>query len=79
MARLQFGYEVVRSVEQLGEALERHGIPLAPGWRLAAMHHDAALDVPTKGHNKPPRARAAKPTARGLAKLAKARASGVFT
>jgi hypothetical protein len=50
---------------------------LAPGWRLAAMHHDAALDAPAKGHNKPPRARAAKPTARTLAKLAKARAAGV--
>jgi hypothetical protein len=79
MARNQFGYEVVRSVEQLGEALQRHGIPLAAGWQIAAMHHDAALDVPTKGHNKPPRARAAKPTARGLAKIAKARHAGIFT
>jgi hypothetical protein len=72
---LQFGYEVVRSVEQLGEALERHNIALAPGWRIAAQYHDAALDVPAKGHNKPPRARAPKPTARTLAK---ARAAGVL-
>jgi hypothetical protein len=79
MEALQHGYAVCRSVEQLGEALQRHGIPLAAGWQVAALHHDAALDVPTKGHNKPPRARAAKPSAGGLAKLAKARASGVFT
>jgi len=46
MDTMQHGYAVCRSVEQLGEALERHGIPLAPNWRLAAMHHDAALDVP---------------------------------
>jgi hypothetical protein len=78
MARNQFGYEVIRSVEQLGEALQRHGIPLAANWRLAAQHHDAAFDVPTKGHNKPPRTRTTKPTARGLAKIAKARAGGVF-
>lgn len=78
MARLQFGYEVVRSVEQLGEVLERHGIALAPGWRVAAMHHDAALDVHQRGHNKPTRARAAKPTARAMAKLAKARAETMF-
>lgn len=54
--RIGNGYEIVRSVEALGEALERHGIPLAPGWRVAAMHHDAALEAPPKGHNKPPRA-----------------------
>lgn len=52
---LGHGYSLVRSVEALGEALERHGIPLAPGWRVAAMHHDAALEAPPKGHNKPPR------------------------
>jgi len=44
MATLGHGYEVVRSVEQLGEKLVQHGIPLAAGWRVAAMHHDAALD-----------------------------------
>jgi hypothetical protein len=78
MEALQHGYAVCRSVEQLGEALQRHGIPLAAGWQVAAQHHDAALDVPAKGHNKPPRARAAKPTARGLVKIARARA-GIFT
>lgn len=45
MAACQHGYEVVRSVEALGEALERHGIPLRAGWRVAAQIHDAALDV----------------------------------
>jgi hypothetical protein len=69
MAANQHGYELVRSVKQLGEALQRHGIPLAAGWQVAALHHDAALDVPSKGHNKPPRARAAKPSAGGLAKF----------
>lgn len=73
------GYTVCRSVEQLGEALERHGIPLAPNWRLAAMHLDAALDVAPKPPRKAAKPRTAKPTAQGLAKLAKARASGVFT
>lgn len=79
MGALCFGYEVIRSVEQLGEALQRHGIPLAANWRVAAMHHDAALDVPTKGPNKPPRTRTAKPTARGLKTLARARQAGIFT
>jgi hypothetical protein len=45
---IQNGYEVVRSVEGLGEALERHGISVRPGWRVAAQIHDAALDVPPK-------------------------------
>ena len=62
MAALQHGYAVVRSVEQLGEALERHGIPLAPGWRIAAQHHDAALDGEPKPARKPSKPRAAKPT-----------------
>lgn len=79
MEALQHGYAVCRSVEQLGEALQRHGIPLAPNWRLAAMHHDAALDVAPKPTRKAAKPRTAKPTARGLAKLAKARASGIFT
>ena len=79
MEALQHGYAVCRSVEQLGEALQRHGIPLAAGWQVAAQHHDAALDAPQRGHNKPPRTRTAKPTARGLKTLAKARQAGIFT
>ena len=43
MVRLGNGYEVVRSVEALGEALERHGIPVAAGWRVKAQIHDAEL------------------------------------
>ena len=37
------GFEVIRSVEQFGEAMERHGIPIAPGWRVKAQIHDAEL------------------------------------
>ena len=37
------GYEVVRSVEALGIALERHGIPIVAGWRVKAQIHDAEL------------------------------------
>ena len=48
MERLGHGCAVVRSVEGLGEALERHGVPLRPGWRVAAQVHDAALDVAPK-------------------------------
>lgn len=48
MKRLGHGYEVVRSVEQLGEALERNGIALAPGWRVKAQLHDLALDTAPK-------------------------------
>lgn len=62
-------YVVIRSAEQLGEALERHGIPLAAGWRIAAQIHDAALDTPAKGHNKPPRLARARPKAGALAKF----------
>ena len=66
MAALGHGYDVCRSVEQLGEALSRNGIPLAANWRVAAMHHDAALDgeAPKK---RAPRPRAAKPTRRQVA------------
>lgn len=46
MAALGHGYEVVRSVEALGVALERNGIPLRQGWRVAAMQHDGMLAVP---------------------------------
>jgi len=60
MAALQHGYAVVRSVEQLGDALEARGIPLAPGWRIKAQLHDMALDtalphVPARA--KPPSAK----------------------
>lgn len=40
---IQNGYEVARSVEAFGEALERHGIPIAAGWRVKAQIHDAEL------------------------------------
>ena len=61
MERLGHGYAVVRSVEGLGEALERHGIPLRAGWRVPAQVHDAALRVaPTV--NRPAKTRPAKPT-----------------
>jgi len=53
---IQNGYEVVRSVEGLGEALERHGIPIRTGWRVAARHQDAILAVappPSKPSRKP--------------------------
>ncbi len=56
------GYVVVRSVEQLGEVCEAHGIQMAPGWRVAAQIHDAALDVP-KPLAKARKAGAAKPRA----------------
>lgn len=45
MTRLGHGYALVRSVEHLGSTLEAHGIPLSPGWRVAAQIHDAALDA----------------------------------
>lgn len=58
------GYVVIRSVEQLGEELEARGIPLAPGWRVAAMHHDAALDgeAPVRKRPRKPRVAEPKPT-----------------
>jgi hypothetical protein len=62
MAVLGHGYEVVRSVEQLGETLVQHGIPLAAGWRVAAMHHDAALDGEAPARKKPARKLQQKPT-----------------
>lgn len=72
---LGHGYSVCRSVEALGEALERHGIPLAVGWRVAAMRHDAALDG-----DAPKRTRATKPREprNKAATLAKYRAAGVL-
>jgi hypothetical protein len=63
MAALGHGYEVVRSVEGLGDALERHGIPLAPGWRTKAQLHDMALDAAPKPTRKAPaKPRPTKPT-----------------
>jgi len=79
MARNQFGYAVVRSVEQIGETLIHHGIGLLWGWQQCAQIHDAALDVATPA--KPPRAakpRGEKPTRKQLATVARIRARGVF-
>ena len=61
MAALGHGYEVVRSVDQLGEKLMQHGIPLVTNWRVQAMHHDAALDVPTAKPKRVAKPRIAKP------------------
>lgn len=68
MAALGHGYSVVRSVEQLGEALSERGIPLAPNWRLAAQQHDAALDGEPKPARKQSKHRAAKPTRSQIAR-----------
>ena len=65
---LGHGYVIARSVEQLGEALERHGIPLASGWRIDAQRHDAALDGEPKPARKPSKPRAAKPTRSQIAR-----------
>lgn len=77
MAALGHGYAVCRSVEQLAHALSERGIPLGPGWRLAAQHHDAALDGETL-KRKPSKPRIARPKAATLAKLARARAETMF-
>ena len=75
MERLGHGYVIARSVEALGEALERHGIPLAAGWRVAAMRHDAALDGDAPKRTRATKPRAARPKASALAKL---RGAGVL-
>jgi hypothetical protein len=62
------GYIVVRSVEQLGEALDACAIPLAAGWRMAAQNHDRALDTVPKPTRKPSKPRAAKPTRAQIAR-----------
>lgn len=72
---LGHGYVIARSVEALGEALERHGIPLAAGWRVAAMRHDAALDGDAPKRTRATKPRAARPKAATLAKL---RGAGVL-
>ena len=79
MAALGHGYAVVRSVEQLVDVLEEHGIPLQSGARVAALRHDGMLAVPVA--TKPARTakpRAEKPTRKQLATLARVRAKGVF-
>jgi len=63
MAALGHGYAVARSVEQLGEVLQDNGIGLAPGWRIKAQFHDAALDGEAPLRKRAPaKPRAAKPT-----------------
>lgn len=52
-------YEVVRSVEQLGEILVRNDVALAPGWQIKAQLHDMALD--TKLDHVPARVKPRKP------------------
>ncbi len=79
MAALGHGYAVVRSVEQLVDVLEQHGIPLLAGARVAALRHDGMLAVPVA--KKPARVvkpRAEKPTRKQIATLARVRAKGVF-
>jgi hypothetical protein len=57
MARNQFGYAVVRSVEHLGETLIQHGIGLLWGWQQRAQLHDAALDGEPKVRTSKPNLR----------------------
>lgn len=68
MVTLGHPYEVCYSVEQVGQVLERHDVPLAAGWREIARGHDAALAVeaPRKSRGKGPvgKKSAHKPTRR---------------
>lgn len=78
MAALGHGYAVVRSVEQLVDVLEQHGIPLLAGARVAALRHDGMLAVPAA--RKPARAvkpRDEKPTPKQRAAMSRLRAKGV--
>jgi hypothetical protein len=67
MAALGHGYAVVRSVEQLGEVLQDHGISLAGGWRIKAQLHDAALATEAPARKKPARNFPQKPTRKAVA------------
>jgi hypothetical protein len=67
MARNQHGYAVVRSVEQLGEVLQNHGIGMLWGWRQAAQLHDIALDGEAPARKKPARNFPQKPTRKAVA------------
>ena len=73
------GYEVARSVTQLGDALAANLIPLAANWRIQAAHHDAALavDRPAK-KARTPRANPTRPTRQQVAKIAGMRARTLF-
>lgn len=78
MTALGHGYAIVRSVEQLVDVLEAHGIPLQPGARVAALRHDGMLAVPAA--RKPARTTKpaiAKPTRKQLAVMSRLRAKGV--
>ncbi len=66
LRRLGHGYEIVRSVEALGDALVQHGFAMPPGWTLAAQRHDAALAAPRKGKRQPPPT--GKPSIRAIAR-----------
>ena len=67
MAALGHGYAVVRSVEQLGEALQNHGIGMLWGWRQTAQLHDAALARLAPARKKPARNFPQKPTRKAVA------------
>ena len=60
--------EEARSVVEVHDILVRHGIPIAPSMRLAAMHHDAALSVPEAPRKaRASKSSAAKPSSKALA------------
>jgi hypothetical protein len=67
MEAIGWGYVVCRSVEALGHQLALRGIPLAIGWQITAMRHDALLDgdAPRRTPAKP---RAVKATRKQVAK-----------
>jgi hypothetical protein len=67
MAVLGHGYAVVRSVEQLGEALQNHGIGMLWGWRQGAQLHDIALATVAPARKKPARNFPQKTTRKALA------------
>lgn len=77
MAALGHGYAVVRSVEQLVDVLEQHGITLLAGARVAALRHDGMLAAPAKVAKRSAKPAAAKPTRKQLAVVARLRGQGV--
>lgn len=78
MAFLGHGYAIVRSVEQLVDMLEKHGIPLLAGARVAALRHDGMLAVPAaRKVVRTAKPRAEKPTPKQRATMSRLRAKGV--
>ena len=72
-----FGWFCYYSITDLHDRLVNLGIPIAPSFRIEAMHHDATLQVAKEPKKKSSRPRKPRADPAALKVIARARARGI--